>query len=156
MDDASNLAMWSAEIFNGFLYIGTINFPRGCQIWRTSDGKNFEAVVGGPSNTPGGFGKVMNFYAWYMKEYDGQLYVGTQNTFGGEIWRSADGTSWECLVGPSGNYPGGFRMFDVNYGIRTLTVFKGDLYAGTAALPSTTVALKIGGVSDRPHEVSTF
>ena len=153
---ASNLAMWSAEIFNGFLYIGTINFPRGCQIWRTSDGKDFEAVVGGRSHTPGGFGELMNLYAWYMKEYDGKLYVGTQNTLGGEIWRSADGTSWECLVGLKGNNPRGFQIVDLNYGIRTLTVFKGDLYAGTAVLPSVTVALKTKGIYDRSNMMILF
>jgi len=152
----SNFGMWSAEIFKGSLYIGTINFPRGCQIWRTSDGNDFEAVVGGLSHTPGGFGELMNVYAWYMKAYDGKLYVGTQNMLGGEIWRSTDGTSWECLVGPKGNYPGGFQIVDLNYGIRTLTVFKGDLYAGTAAMPSVTVALKTGGIYNKPHEVRIF
>ena len=152
----SNFGMWSAEIFKGFLYIGTINFPRGCQIWRTSDGTDFEAVVGGPSYTPGGFGELMNVYAWYMNEYNGQLYVGTQNMLGGEIWRSTDGTSWECLVGPKGNYPGGFQIFDLNYGIRTLTVFKGQLYAGTAAMPSVRVALKTRGISNKFHDVIIF
>ena len=153
---ASNLAMWSAEIFKGFLYIGTINFPKGCQIWRTSDGKNFEAIVGRPSHTPGGFGELLNLYAWYMKEYEGQLYVGTQNTFGGEIWRSADGTTWECLVGPSGTHPKGFQIINNCWGIRTLTVFKGYLYAGTAEIPSVTVTLKIRGIYDRPYEVKIF
>jgi hypothetical protein len=152
----TNLGMWSAEIFKGFLYIGTINFPKGCQIWRTSDGNDFEAVVGGPSHTRDGFGEAMNCYAWYMKEYDGQLYVGTQNMLGGEIWRSTNGTSWECLVGPKGDYPGGFQIVDLNYGIRTLAVFKGDLYAGTAAMPSIIVALKIRGIFGRPHEVRIF
>jgi hypothetical protein len=152
----SNLGMWSAEIFMGFLYFGTINFPGGCQIWRTTDGKDFEAVVGGPSHIPDGFGEFMNAYAWYMKEYDARLYVGTQNMLGGEIWRSTDGTTWECLVGPNGNYPGGFQVFDLNYGIRTLTVFKGNLYAGTAAMPSLTVALKIKGMYGRSHEIRFF
>jgi hypothetical protein len=152
----SNLGMWSAERFMGFLYIGTINFPKGCQIWRTSDGKDFEAVVGGPSHTPDGFGELMNIYAWYMKEYDARLYVGTLNVFGGEIWRSTDGTTWECLVGPKGNYPGGFKIVNQNYGIRTLTVFKEDLYAGTAAMPPVTIALKIRGIYNRPHEVRIF
>ena len=154
--DTSNLGMWSAEVFWGSLYIGTINFPKGCQIWRTSDGINFEAVVGGPSHTPGGFGELMNVYAWYMKEYDFRLYVGTQNMFGGEIWQSMDGTSWECVVGPKGNYPGGFQKGDLNYGIRTLAFFNGALYAGTAAMPSVTVALKIRGIFGKTHEVRIF
>ena len=132
----SNLAMWSAEVFNGSLYIGTINCPRGCQIWRSSDGENFEPVVGGSSSTRDGFGEMMNIYAWYMKVYEGKLYVGTQNTFGGEIWRTADGATWECVVGPRGNYPRGFQIIDQNWGIRTLTDFQGHLYAGTAAIPS--------------------
>jgi len=152
----TNLGMWSAEIFMGFLYIGTINFPRGCQIWRTSNGEDFEAVVGGRSHTPNGFGESMNIYAWSMKEFDGKLYVGTQNTFGGQIWRSTDGTAWRCIVGPKGYFPGGFQLVDLNYGIRTLNVFNGGLYAGTAALPSMTVALKIRGIYGRPHEVIFF
>ena len=152
----SNLAMWSAEIFMGFLYIGTINFPNGCQIWRTSNGTDFETVVGGRSHTPGGFGESMNMYAWYMKEYNGKLLVGTQNIFGGEIWRSPDGTSWECLVGLKGDYPRSFQIDDLNWGIRTLTIFKGDLYAGTAAIPPITVTLKIRGIDDKFHEVKIF
>jgi len=153
---ASNLAMWSAEIFKGFLYIGTINFPKGCQIWRTSNGNDFEAVVGGRSHTPSGFGELMNIYAWYMKEYNGKLLVGTQNIFGGEIWRSTNGTTWECLVGRNGKYPRIFQIDDLNWGIRTLTVFKGDLYAGTAAIPALTVTLKIRGIDDKSHEVKIF
>jgi hypothetical protein len=82
--------------------------------------------------------------------------VGTQNMLGGEIWRSTDGTSWECLVGQKGNYPGGFQIVDLNYGIRTLTVFKGELYAGTAAMPSITVALKTRGISNRYHDIIIF
>jgi hypothetical protein len=153
---ASNLAMWSAEILMGFLYIGTINFPKGCQIWRTSNGNDFEAVVGGRSHTPSGFGELMNIYAWYMKEYNGKLLVGTQNIFGGEIWRSTNGTTWECLVGRNGKYPRIFQIDDLNWGIRTLTVFKGDLYAGTAAIPALTVTLKIRGIDDKSHEVKIF
>jgi len=152
----SNVGMWSAEIFRGSLYIGTINFPNGCQIWRTFNGTDFEAVVGGPSLTPNGFGELMNVYAWYMKAYDGKLYVGTQNMFGGEIWRSNDGTTWECLVGPEGNYPGGFQSFGLNYGIRTFNVFKGELFAGTAAMPSVIATLKIMGIFSRSHEVKIF
>lgn len=98
----------------------------------------------------------MNIYAWYMKEYNGKLLVGTQNIFGGEIWRSTDGTAWECLVGPKGKYPRIFQIDDLNWGIRTLTVFKGDLYAGTAAMPPLTVTLKIRGIDDKPHEVKIF
>jgi len=154
--DITNLAMWSAERFMGSLYIGTINCPKGCQIWRTSDGNNFEAVVGGPSIIRGGFGELMNLYAWIMKEYNGKLYVGTQNIIGGEIWRTADGTTWECLVGPQGISPRGFRIIDVNWGIRTLTVFNENLYAGTASMPSVTVTFKMRGFYNRTHEVKLF
>ncbi|VVB60761.1 Uncharacterised protein [uncultured archaeon] len=154
---SSNLGIWSAEIFMGFLYIGTINFPKGCQVWRTSNGTDFEAVVGGRSHTPCGFGESMNIYAWYMKEYNGKLLVGTQNIFGGEIWRSQDGVTWECLVGSRGSYPRSFQIAVIyNYGIRTLTVFKGCLYAGTAALPAFTVTLNVRGIHDKPHEVKIF
>jgi hypothetical protein len=153
--DRSNVGMWSTEIFNNDLYIGTFSY-KGCQIWRTENGADWEAVIGGSSHTPSGFGAPMNVYAWSMKVYDGKLYVGTQNMFGGEIWRSTDGTTWECLVGRQGIYPRGFQVFDVNYGIRTLNIFKGDLYAGTAAMPSVAVTFEMTGFFNRTFRIPLF
>ncbi|MBN2053990.1 right-handed parallel beta-helix repeat-containing protein, partial [bacterium] len=57
--------------------------------------------------------------------FDGHIYVGTDNPAeGAEIWRSADGESWEEVM--SGGFGDG-----TNRRIQCMAVFKGYLYAGT-------------------------
>ena len=154
--DVSNMGAWSAKIFNDYLYIGTANFPKGCEIWRTANGEEWETVVGGTSITPGGFGEILNDYVWCIEVYNNTLYVGTHNMRGGEIWKTKNGLTWECLVGPAGERPRGFQLLDLNYGIRNLKVFNGELYAGTAAMPAVTVRVKIGGLLLKPRERTIF
>ena len=136
----SNCAIWSGKVFGDHLYFGTINLIHGCEIWRSSDGVNWTAVVGGDSKTIGGFGGILhflNYYAWCMEEFNGKLYVGTFNFFlGGQIWASSDGVNWTRVIGGINKKPTGNGFGDrANYGIRTLKTFNGSLYAGTATHP---------------------
>ena len=146
-----NSAIWSAEVFgetdNMYLYLGTMNWVEGCEVWRSSDGVNWNAVVGDNSNIPAGFGgefRRFNYYAWIMEvayvflraippvESKNYLCIGTFNPVcGGQIWRSPDGENWTMFDINSSATPNGFGDRD-NYGIRTMETFNEKLYVGTA------------------------
>lgn len=143
----NNTAAWTAEEFNGYLYVGTINWcwdgeNGGCEMYRTKDGENWTAVVGGNSSIPPGFMMPrqmgMNFYLWSMANYSGYLYVGT--SFPGDIWRTNDGINWEPFVAydtmieaklHGAKYPRHFGRFYVG-GIRRMQVYKDELYIFSA------------------------
>ena len=146
----NNQAAYSAAVFNDWLYIGTMNWKEGCEIWRTN-GDSWERVIGSGCNISHGFGDdgigfERDIYAWEMIVFEDifskqeHLYVGTFNIAGCELWRSSDGINWTCLVGDNGRLRRGFNIFGVplrthNYGIRRFEVFKNSLYIGTASVP---------------------
>jgi hypothetical protein len=87
-----NEAAMSMRVFQDQLYLGTgipLGFnpvtrhgPRGCSMLRISVDDRWEALVGPKGEHPvsgygPGFGWYLNSYCWYMKEHDGQLYLGT-------------------------------------------------------------------------------
>jgi hypothetical protein len=141
----NNTAAWSAEEFYGYLYIGTMNWHYnketeigGCEMYRSKDGENWTAVVGGNSITTQGFlmprQPGMNFYLWSMANYSGYLYAGT--SFPGDIWRTSDGVNWEPFVAydtvleaklHGAKYPRHFGRFYVG-GIRKMQVYKDEVY----------------------------
>jgi len=146
-ETTNNTGAWTAEEFNGYLYVGTINWDwdgvnGGCEMYRSQDGENWEAVVGGSSSIPSGFmmpeGYGMNFYLWSMANYSGYLYAGT--SFPGDIWRTSDGVNWEPVVAydtfldarlNGAKYPRHFGKFYVG-GIRRMQVYKDELYIFSA------------------------
>ncbi len=136
----SNSGIWSAEVFNDELYIGTINFFRGCEVFKSSDGENFTKVIGYDviqSNGLSGFLHHFNFYAWYMEVYNDTLFLGTFDwLFGGRLYSTKDGVCWDRVIGGknNGNLSYGFGS-RVNFGIRTLYQFNGYLFAGSATNP---------------------
>lgn len=150
--NSNNTAAYTAAILDNWLYIGTMNWENGCEIWRT-DGEVWQQIVGGstPKSTlPNGFSKKnrlfdRNIYAWEMCVYNDSknesLYVGTFNIAGCELWRTTDGIAWECLVGDNRELKRGFTQMNMpvrllNYGIRRMKVYNDELYIGTASTPS--------------------
>ena len=137
--DINNQWVTVACEFNDELYVGTGN-KKGCEIFKTKDGINWEPVVGGSSNISSGFWSEANFYAWSMCAYDSYIYVGTANNYGGELWRSKNGLYWEPIIAYrniiearyyGADFPRGFGKFFVG-GFRNLLVFKNDLYLFSA------------------------
>ena len=140
----ANVAAWSMREFNGYLYVGTMNWGfssnSGCEIWRTQNGINWEKVVDrgfkpfmSPSDLANG---TANTYAWDMGEFQEQLYVGTFNLkmfskvgWGCQLWKTYDGLNWNKVILPSGD---GFGEPE-NYGIRKLVIYNDELYVSTAA-----------------------
>ncbi|MGC9307917.1 MAG: hypothetical protein ACP5FL_03975 [Thermoplasmatota archaeon] len=121
-----NSGIWSSAVFQGYLYLGTMNWKEGCQVYRTTDGVTWEKM-----RLPGGdgFGSRTTIYAWDMGVYRDALYLGTCNldSRGGQLWRFS-GTEWEKVALPGGD---GFGN-PANYGIRNLVVYRDDLYVGVA------------------------
>ena len=144
-----NAAAAIMKEFDDHLYVGTWNTPlgsmrypdrKGCELWRTADGLNWEQVVGHNAPfTPGGFGNPDNTGAWSIETFNDYLYIGTMNwdfsdTGGCEVWRSHDGLHWEQVV----NH--GFRSFmnntetvkeAINTYAWTMEVYQDHLYMGT-------------------------
>jgi len=109
--------------FQDQIYAGTagkLAAPGPTQLWRR-DGRY------GPwtAVSTDGLGNPNNVGIDDLVEFDGKLYAGLWNdTDGGEIQRSADGSSWIPVVtGGKGNLNNGE--------VSSLTVFDGKLYAGT-------------------------
>ncbi len=120
--DQFNVSAPSGAVFDAHLYLGTDHF-NGCEIWRTSGGT--------PAGTTwtqvhlNGFGDPQNQIAESMAVFNDELYVGTLNGNGAELWKSPDGIVWFSVM------TGGFGSAPTR-AITDLTVFAGALYAGAS------------------------
>ncbi|HFD39031.1 MAG TPA: PKD domain-containing protein, partial [Anaerolineae bacterium] len=126
--DPENGILYSLAPFQGHLYAGTYN-SNGAQLWRT--GSDWTAV------TTDGFGNPYNNSIPHLIEFKNRLYAGTSNwngntnqTEGGEIWRSDDGLNWTQVISQGFGDP-------TNGSIFRLAVFSDTLYAGTHSYTST-------------------
>jgi hypothetical protein len=70
-----------------------------------------------------GFGDKNNAAVSALEVFRGQLYAGTTNDNGAQLWRTADGSNWSRLTLPNFNSFGHGVLFD-------LIEFNGQLYAG--------------------------
>ncbi len=118
--------------FHDHLYAAVMSFAReGGALWRTADGVTWE-VIAGEAGAPyaAGFGNTANFGFISLAAFEDQLYVGTSNEQGAQLWKSGDGTQWQPVVCPECVPSGGFGTAH-NRAIQALRVFKGRLYAAT-------------------------
>lgn len=81
--------------FDGYLYVGTRNNFSGGEIWRCqacNDSDGWNQVI-----TPG-YGNIDNSIISAFSIFNNQLFAITYNQVtGAEIWRSADGLTWEQI-----------------------------------------------------------
>ncbi|HEY3520541.1 MAG TPA: hypothetical protein VGK80_05805, partial [Rhodanobacteraceae bacterium] len=103
--DTTNISMHSMAVLNGQLYIGTKNKDTLLQVWRTSDGDNYEQVVGPNAAVPSGFGIPDNILTQSMYVYNNVLYLGTGNSkpngdssHGFSVMRTTNGTQWQPIT----------------------------------------------------------
>jgi hypothetical protein len=94
--DAWNVWGGTTEVFNDFLYVGSLSLPippigvKGFDLIRVDTGDNWELIVGSYkpgsptvprglplSGWPAGFANPLNFYCWSLEEHCGYLYLGT-------------------------------------------------------------------------------
>jgi hypothetical protein len=150
--DAGNLTMFEMEVFNGFLYVGTLNPQSGFQIWKS-------ACHGQPPYqwtmflANGAARGPLNETTVSMCVFNGALYVGTGIQNGGydrahkigpaaaELIRIHPNDSWDLIVGerrwtsngwkiPLSGLEPGFNNFFNGYFWR-LAEHQGVLYLGT-------------------------
>lgn len=134
--------------FNGKFYAMVENneTPRtGCQVWETSDGTTWTAVV------DDGFGNIENHQTGGATVFAGWLYVGTRNdSTGGEIWRSDNGTDWENAAS------GGFGNVN-NKKIENVFGFKDFLYsASTNSITGVQIWRSEDGITWESHIIDGF
>ena len=119
----TNAVVFDMVEFNGYLYAGTGKWwDDGVpgQIWRSSDGTNWELVEGN------GFGNGNNVGIVNFAVFNNTLYASTFNTNDGlEIWRSATGNGGDWQSVTTAGFGGGADHPDAT----SLTLFNGYLYA---------------------------
>lgn len=116
-------------VFGGYLYagLGHGNTGKGAEIWRTADGLAWTRVL------QNGLHDVYDSDVLSFAVYNGQLYAGTRHgdwhddshpdgPLGGEVWRSANGTTWTSVNAPGFGDP-------VAHRVENLQVFQNALYA---------------------------
>jgi hypothetical protein len=85
--DSENAGLSGLEVFQGALYAVVGNESTGLQVWRTTDGTDWQR-----SWSPG-FGQADNVHPYWdnaLTVYGDSLWAGTLNsTSGGEVWQSA-------------------------------------------------------------------
>ena len=146
-DDPQNGVILSSAVFDGSLYMGTQNFFDQAELWRTTDGINWDPV------TTTGFMDIPNYdfrgfgngYMWRMIVYNNSLFVGTLNPIlGCQVWKSSTGdpSSFEQVNVNGMNNERKIPIADLDgfpitgidqYGSRSFAEFKGSLYLGTAS-----------------------
>jgi hypothetical protein len=118
--DPNNTAMLPGVLINGKLTVGAASMfgaPATMYTYDTSFHKLY---------TPG-FGSAKNIRLMPWALYDGEVYVGTENTTtGGELWKYS-GTGNPTLV--KGN---GMGAGVANYQVNPVSVFRGNLIVSTA------------------------
>jgi hypothetical protein len=89
--EPSNDYAWSMAVFKGKIYIGTLNFSKGGEIWRSSNGDpdNWQRVYNSLSSLFSNIG-VRNLYV----DGDDAMYACTANGNGAEILRTTNGQRW--------------------------------------------------------------
>ncbi|MFA6428266.1 MAG: IPT/TIG domain-containing protein [Candidatus Buchananbacteria bacterium] len=120
--DSQNINLTAASIFKDQLYLGTSNVNGG-QIWRTADGQAWQQVVGNTGVLAGGFGNKFNDQINTLAVYKDYLYAGTHNNGQAELWRTANGTTWEKV--------NVVNLATSNIYINSLQVVGNDLFFGT-------------------------
>lgn len=140
-----NLYAWSMQVFNGRLFVGTMNQTTGGEIW-AYDGTQWERVL------KQGLRKTGNTGFRSMIVFRGFLYVGgTNDAHGAELWRSADGVRWRRIVS------GGFGDAN-NDSLRGVAIFQSRLYVGLQNASGTGAQLwrSSNGLAFEPVDTNGF
>ncbi len=96
-----------------------------------------------------GFGYRGNGEVSAMAPFGGQLYAGTTNSNGAQLWRSSDGITWSAVMTNGFGNP-------KNVGIEHLLEFNGSLYAGVWNSANTGCSTSNGGEIWRSADGSTW
>jgi len=103
------------EVYRDTLYIG-VQTAWPAQIWRTSDGVNWESIITGTTETAQQLGGIVMDFAVVEDALFASTYTSGR---GGAIWRTGDGQNWGPVT----------PLYDSQQWYFGLTAFKGKLYA---------------------------
>ena len=85
--------------YKDYLYAGTVNSATGTEVWRSSNGTQWNLVI------KGGFNDLHNSSVWSGAIFEGNLFLGTLNNKGWlvpadgtQIWKDVDGLHFLPLV----------------------------------------------------------
>jgi len=127
LEKFTNTAAMKLYVWNGRLWLSTMDFFQGFDLYASEDGLNFERVL------KRGHEKHTYAYLWQIEAYNGRLYGGTYQHFGilppfgrFAIFSTDDGENW---ITETDNAFGN-RWY---YGVRSTAVWDGKLVIGTAS-----------------------
>ncbi|RPJ45684.1 MAG: hypothetical protein EHM21_09205, partial [Chloroflexi bacterium] len=122
LGNPNNLGIMAVKSYNGNLYAGTYNYVDGTNVYRSSDGADWE-----PLFAEGGWGDSSNIVITAIEEYNGSLYILMNNKdhYGVTIGRRqvCDGSDW-------GEILGGFNNVNT-LGMPGMEVHEGSLFMVT-------------------------
>jgi len=107
----------SMAVGGSSLYVGTLSWDHGCEIWSTTDG------TGWSLESEGGFGDSNNQWATAITTFNGGLYVGTKNWQHGCAVYENSGSGWQRVSDSS--------MTDSNSTVSSMSVVGPRLFVGT-------------------------
>jgi len=90
LGDPNNSKFQSLYVFDDHLFTASYNKTTGINVWKSANGTTFEQI------NIGGFGDSNNSYTLWNTatiDFNDQLYIGTTNHNGGELWRYEPGGS---------------------------------------------------------------
>jgi hypothetical protein len=94
--------IYDLSVFSGHLYAAVLSHEnQGGALWRSSDGINWEIIVGDQdSRHPSGFNDKENYGFVSLAEFGGRLFLATANKKGTQLWASEDGIEWKQILTP--------------------------------------------------------
>ena len=125
----------SMEVFSDELYVGVYN-EGGGELWLTADGTSWGQVSITDFSSHNNCIRAMSSFNPY--ESNQQLYIGTDNEKGAEVWMTGNGIDWVLL---EDNGIGDMN----NTSVRCMAIFNNYLYLGTDNQQSGTQVFRTKG-----------
>jgi hypothetical protein len=117
LGDPTNHSLHAFVVFGGMLYVGTAN-DQLTQVFRSSNGRDFERVVGPGAAVPAGFGLIGTTNTVQLFPYGERLFVGTANNdYGFSLHVTTNGVDYLTLAtegagNPDNNFSWRFASYD--------------------------------------------
>ncbi len=124
-----NMCAWSMKKYKEYLYVGTLNFVNGCQIYRSKSGDKFTWKQ---VNLDGFHKKSPSSGARTMIVYNNLLWIVTLSSeYGTQVWVTNGEEESNGLIKWKKANLDGFGEGSNIHGSRALVIYKDKLYIGT-------------------------
>lgn len=140
--DKFNSGIMSSAVYNGKIYLGTVNLYTGAQLYVLENASAADPMDVVLKRVGANVFQSTEAYLWRMQAFEGQLYIGTWNPFntfrplqwekyGATLYRMDESEDFCQVIGNRKLIEEGFGQ-TVNYGIRSMAEHSGRLFIGTA------------------------